>query len=564
MSTEIPVTHTHFTRLMLLLIVAYLLAYIVPIGLRPLAIPDETRYAEIPREMIQSGDWVVPRLVDIRYFEKPALGYWLNAISIRLFGENNFAIRLPSALSMGLSAWFIWLLLVKTGHDRRTALIASAIFLTFLEILVIGTVAILDSPFTLFLTAGTVIYYLAVQEARNSRRQVQYLLLSGIMYGLAFLTKGFLAFALPFIVLFPFILVTRQFSMVWRSGFVVLSAILTVLPWAIAIHLREPDYWHYFIVEEHLRRFLSPTAQHAAPFYYYLATLPVLAFPWFAFFPAAIAWFRRHIQLDPFTWLLILWFVMPMLFFSVSKGKLVTYILPCLAPAAIVIATGVVEYLRSGRNRWFYFASLLNAFILSAVLFALLRSEFSSGSQPFYHVDETDRLSVMVISLLLSIALTLASTLTKSRYTRIILVLCGTGILLPAANFSLPDSVLDDKSPSYIMGHVLNKIDENTILVSDANVVRSVAWTFKRTDILLLHGGELAYGLGYPEHKDRLIGLDGLRKLLAKQHAGEIKQSIAVFCEEPCQDALSEMLGQRAKKMSNDEFAVWYIKPVTK
>ena len=82
---------------MLLVILAYIVIYLLPLGLRPLSTPDETRYGEIPREMIQTGDWAVPHLVGLRYFEKPPLGYWLNAISISVFGENNFAIRLPTA-----------------------------------------------------------------------------------------------------------------------------------------------------------------------------------------------------------------------------------------------------------------------------------------------------------------------------------------------------------------------------------------------------------------------------------------------------------------------------------
>ena len=82
----------------------YLLLYILPLGVRPLFLPDETRYFEIPREMIATGDWVVPRLDGLRYFEKPVMGYWVNAVSMLAFGENAFAARFPCALSVGLSA----------------------------------------------------------------------------------------------------------------------------------------------------------------------------------------------------------------------------------------------------------------------------------------------------------------------------------------------------------------------------------------------------------------------------------------------------------------------------
>ena len=95
----------------LLIICLFLLIYVLPLGSRPMVVPDESRYSEIPREMVASGDWVVPRLNGLRYFEKPVLGYWLVAASIKLFGENAFATRLPSALAAGLSA----LLVLSTG-----------------------------------------------------------------------------------------------------------------------------------------------------------------------------------------------------------------------------------------------------------------------------------------------------------------------------------------------------------------------------------------------------------------------------------------------------------------
>ena len=81
------------------LLLFFLLSYILPLGARDLVVPDETRYAETPREMIAGGDWVVPHLNGLRYFEKPALGYWVHAGSILLFGENNFAGRLCCLLS---------------------------------------------------------------------------------------------------------------------------------------------------------------------------------------------------------------------------------------------------------------------------------------------------------------------------------------------------------------------------------------------------------------------------------------------------------------------------------
>lgn len=108
--------HTQKQAVVLLLLF-FLVLYILPLGVRDLIVPDETRYAEIPREMIADGDWVAPHLNGLRYFEKPVLGYWVHAGSILLFGENNFAVRLPSALAVGLSALLIYMLICRVGGN---------------------------------------------------------------------------------------------------------------------------------------------------------------------------------------------------------------------------------------------------------------------------------------------------------------------------------------------------------------------------------------------------------------------------------------------------------------
>lgn len=201
-------TERVFARVALPLILAalYLVMYILPLGVRPLAVPDETRYAEIPREMIASGQWAVPHLNGLRYFEKPVLGYWVHAGSLLLFGQNNFAVRLPSALSVGLSALLVYLLTLSALRPERTgaaenpdsaapwsAGLAALIFLTSGMVPGIGTFAVLDSLFAFFLTACVAALFLALEAPPRSTREKRLLTLTGLACGLAFLTKGLLA-----------------------------------------------------------------------------------------------------------------------------------------------------------------------------------------------------------------------------------------------------------------------------------------------------------------------------------------------------------------------------------
>lgn len=114
------------------LLIFFLLFYVLLRSHGPLLIPDETRYAEIPREMLTTGDWVVPHLNGLRYFEKSPLGYWLVASSIAVFGENNFAIRFPGTLAVGITAFLVFILTLKITGARHVAALASLIHLTFI------------------------------------------------------------------------------------------------------------------------------------------------------------------------------------------------------------------------------------------------------------------------------------------------------------------------------------------------------------------------------------------------------------------------------------------------
>ena len=171
------------------LLALFLFVYIMPLGVRLLVVPDETRYAEIPREMLASGDWIVPHLSGIRYFEKTPMGYWLGAAAITVFGENRFATRVPAALATGLSALMILLLVRRFTRSDGTAVLAAAIFLTCTEVFAIGVYNILDPVLSMFLTAAMLSFLLAHDED-DARRRYGLLALAGVCCGFAFLTNG--------------------------------------------------------------------------------------------------------------------------------------------------------------------------------------------------------------------------------------------------------------------------------------------------------------------------------------------------------------------------------------
>jgi 4-amino-4-deoxy-L-arabinose transferase len=505
-------------RYILLLLGFFLLAYILPLGVRDLVVPDETRYAEIPREMIASGEWISPQLNGLRYFEKPVLGYWVHAGSLLLFGENNFAVRLPSALSVGLSALLIYVLVWQMSRREDEdggfpAILATLVFLSCFEVFGVGNTAVLDSLFSFFLTATVTAFYFATESRPRSGREKGYLFLAGLSCGLSFLTKGFLGFAVPVLAVAPYLVWQRRYADLLRmSRLPILTAILVSLPWSIAIHLREPDFWRFFFWNEHIRRFMADNAQHKESFWFFFLTAPGMFIPWVFMVPAAVPGIKIRLfeQGAPGRLLkfCLCWLVLPFLFFSFSKGKLLTYILPCFPPFAILIAFGLLHVLKKdARSRLFQGGIVVNTILFSLILLAFLYVQLFgfNGFRPYSQAWK----AVMVVNGLAYFVLFLVWAF-RSRTTVSKTLLLGLSPLLLffVVHFTIPDLTREVKSPGPILEQYAQGIDSKDIVISDGTSIRAVGWYLKRNDVYLLGGtGELDYGLKYKDAAGRLLDM---------------------------------------------------------
>lgn len=492
-------------KAVIILGIFYLLIYLLPLGIRPLFIPDEARYAEIPREMLSSGDWVVPHLNGLRYFEKPPLGYWLNAVSISLFGENAFAVRLPSALAAGFNALLIFFFTRRFLRAPKTAILSTAIYISFLGVFFIATFSTLDSLLAFFLSAAMVLYLLAHTESRPGPRTT-YLLLLGVSCALAFLTKGFLAFAVIGIVIIPFVLWEgRWLELVTHGWIPILSCVVIIAPWAMLIHIQEPDYWHYFFWIEHIKRFTANNAQHREPFWYYVIALPILTFPWFTLFPAAMRGLMAkddQLKLKRYLWL---WLLMPFMFFSASRGKLPSYILPCLAPLAILCAHGLMKYLCKPSGKLFQIGALICSLVFFSLIFILLIDQaFNLGISP-YETIERNRWYGLLFALGIASSLSILAFINHSKSSKLFIFATIVTPVFLAWNFVIPELTLGKKTPGTFLLSQKNNIDKDAILVTDDTSAHAVAWYYQRDDLYLIGKGELEYGLSYPDAKHRYI-----------------------------------------------------------
>ena len=509
-----------------LVIVFFLLAYLLPIGFRDLLVPDETRYAEIPREMIATGQWGVPHLNGLRYFEKPPLGYWVHAGSLLIFGENNFAVRLPSALAVGLMALLIFALVRRSvgnasdGHGIA-GILAALVFLSCFEVAGVGNMATLDSVFTLLLTLTILAFYCATEKPPGSAAEKHYLLLSGIACGLSFLTKGFLAVVLPVIVLVPYLVWQRRYidmlRMSWRP---LLTATVVALPWGWYIQLKEPDFWHYFFWIEHIQRFMADSAQHKEPFWFYFVAAPVLFLPWSFVTPAAVPGLRKIAKdagprgrLARFS---ICWLLLPFLFFSVSNGKLLTYILPCFPPFAVLASLGLMRNHPPGKHRIFAWgaAATFACFILILLSLVWIQIFSYQGFRPY---SQPWKAMMVINGLFFMVLFCFWSLRNPDGVNKVVLLGLAPLMFLFVVHFAVPDVAIEQSVPERLLEKNLNKIKRNDIIISCEEAVGAACWALKRNNVYLLGpAGELTYGLGYQDGSGRLLNVNSAARLITK------------------------------------------------
>jgi len=504
------------------LIALYFLVYIAQLGVRPLVVPDETRYGEIPREMLASGDWVVPRLDGMRYFEKPMMGHWLNAAAMVVFGENAFAVRFPSALAAGLTGLLLFLWARRYSDDQVVPWFAAAVFLLSIMVFGIGTFAVLDTMLSLFTTAAIVAFYRAYQEPGPGRRFIL-LLLAGAACGCAFLTKGFIALVIPVSVILPFALWQGWLPRCLRTCLApVVGAVLVALPWSLMIHGREPDFWHYFFWVEHVNRFVSPSSgQHPAPLWYYVPVLLGGIMPWTALSGPIVQGLRQTGFQNPMLRLAVCWLVFPFLFFSACGGKLATYILPCFPPVAFLIAVGVVHYLRAGKVKGFVTGSwilvVLAGLLCAALVGGLIVMPPLTTSVPLW------RWSALVLGLMAWGVLCRIAIAARTVESRLLLFSMAPLLVM----LSLPHIIAAPLGASKLPGQFLlsrsSRIPPGGMIVSRTGLAASVCWYYRRTDVYLYGSkGEYDYGLGYPDSQDRFLNADGFRELLHQPAPGAL------------------------------------------
>ena len=313
--------------------------------MRPLAVPDEGRYGEIGRWMLVSGDWLTPRLNGIPFFHKPPYLHWLEAISLATFGVNELALRLVPALHVGLMLVALYLA-GRTISTEQTARRAALMLGTSLSFLLGGQYINHDMLVASWI--GVAIWCFAFSFMAGAKPQALLARLGFVACALGMLSKGLIGIALPGLVILVWLVWTRQLKKVlylpWISGLMLFAAI--ALPWFVMAQQKYPQLFDYMFVNQHFKRYTASSYNNPQPWWFYLAGLVLLLFPWVFF---ALAQLRRRavaaVQVEPpvasqWTALCWIWAVAITLFFSLPNSKLIGYVLPAVPPLALLAALG--------------------------------------------------------------------------------------------------------------------------------------------------------------------------------------------------------------------------------
>lgn len=308
------------------------------LGNLPLLQPDEGRNAEVAREMKESGAWLSPSYNGIAYLDKPAFYFKAVALSLAAFGNNEAAARQPSAL-FGLALLAMTYGFCRRAYGTRCALMAVIIIASMPLYLVFSRTIIFDMTLAFFVSAAIFAGYRAEECEGKSRRN--WYLLGALAAGFATLVKGPVGFLIPTLVLLVFHRVEGRRG-VWKRYFAPLNLLVffaVTLPWFIGLSLQHRDFPYYGLIEESFHRFTTTKFHRTQPFYFYALIVAGLFLPWSFLLPEAVvaAW-KRKTSLSAADRLCLVWAVVVVIFFSLSKSKLPGYILTVTVACGILMA----------------------------------------------------------------------------------------------------------------------------------------------------------------------------------------------------------------------------------
>ncbi len=470
--------------------------------------PDEGRYVEIPREMIATGDFVTPRLDGVLYLEKPPLYYWMNAASLEVFGHGPLAARFWSA-ALGLLGVALTFRLARGVAGVRVALYAAAFLGTSPLWVVMAHLNTIDMALTFLTTLALACFW----WAHEGTRRLPWIAMFAVA-ALAVLCKGLIGAVVPGAVVFLYLLATRRWSILrrvpWFSGLAAFAVL--AVPWHVLAARATPQFLWFYFVHEHVLRYLTDEARRVEPFWFFLVVVGAGALPWIGLLPSAGSLLARREARDAhgperrdLALFAALWAGFVIAFFSISKSKLIPYVLPAFPPLAILFALAAEHAERvGGRERALARAGMLVALAVMVVLFVPFLAAglgrvpaFSEPGRLFPWVVLPAAPGIVVAASAIVLSARRRSTRGQVAAAAATVLLCGA--LLGAASHTVE---------RYSTARIADWLDRNA--GPDAEVFgfrfypQSLPFQLRRTIGVVEKRGELEFGIGQLDPEERL------------------------------------------------------------
>jgi 4-amino-4-deoxy-L-arabinose transferase-like glycosyltransferase len=488
------------------LVIAVTLIWFANLEYRKLIKPDEGRYAEIPREMLVSGDWTTPRLNDLKYFEKPPLQYWATATAYTVFGEHQWTSRLWTALTGFAGIMLVWFAGLRL-FGREAANYAAILLGSSMLYVLMAHINTLDMGVTFFLTLGIVSLLLGQSET-DKRKQRNWMMLAWASLALAVLSKGLMGLVLPGAALFIYMVVQRDFSVLkrmhWLHGLAVF--LLVTAPWFYLVMKANPEFFQKFFIYEHYTRFTTKDLGRYQPWYYFIPILLAGMLPWTVlmfdtlFRTAFGSGLGRDSRL-PGTFnaarFLLIWAVFIYLFFTVSGSKLPSYLLP-MFPALALLMGKQLAVMNARRLFW------LIAPILPLMLLALGFAPFTArlADTPLqvqgysaYAYWLVAAALIWTLGVIAALVLLRRPHVVKAPKPVAVLVLALSSLLAAQLGTSGYNTIAKERSAFFIADAIRPYVKAGEPFYSVATYEQTLPFYLKRTFTLVAYQDEMAFGI---------------------------------------------------------------------
>lgn len=341
---------------------------------------SEARYAEISREMLISGNWLMPKLLGIFHFDKPLITYWITAVGMNIFGINPFGARFFLSIAYLIQIFLVFKITLELFENKRMALFA-AVFYAGTPLVLFSTLNLTTDAF--LNTFELLAVYLLIPYYRS--RKPAWLYLYFFVLGLALFTKGPVGVLLPVLMIYPVrkILHVKGKKNGWHVGSGILLMLVIGGTWFVYLMMKSPRFYHFFIGEQLVdRMFKASMLKRSKPFWYYLALFPAALLPPFFLVPEAViqTWKKKERALKL---ILIFGLLIPLIFFSSSSSKLILYVLPLAPYAALTEAWFLEKGSWDHVKKYYYFYGGFYVLLLVGVL-GVLMGYFPGFSAAFH------------------------------------------------------------------------------------------------------------------------------------------------------------------------------------